>query len=236
MTTEAAELWQDQDIVPHLCRDGFVLLPNWHQDRATIDIARLIGTVLEVHALLPRSGIPTVQTLKARCKTESLVNQYSGTFGLGDFPLHTDLAHWARPPHYFVLRCIKGVSSVMTRLLPSSELESTLGTAMLRRALVRPRHSRRTNCALPLMFRGSGTFGLRWDSIFIVPINESARRLAKFMSAGAWDQSKQVEVALTNHGDTLIVDNWRILHGRSSVPTTEIERRLERVYLSELHT
>lgn len=236
MTAEDPSSWQD--IAVHLHQSGYLLVPRWHRDQTTIDIGRSIGTVVDIRALLPRSSIPTVQTLRPRHKSESPSNQYSGTYGLSDFPLHTDLAHWALPPRYFVLRCKIGSPAVITRLLPSSALASTLGTVTLRRALVRPRHSGQSgkHCLLPLMFPARDTFGLRWDPLFLVPMNGAARRLAEVMLTNAWDQTKLVKLALTSPGDTLIVDNWRFLHGRSSVPAADVDRRLERIYLSEIHT
>ena len=55
------------------------------------------------------------------------------------------------------------------------------------------------------------------------------------MSTGAWDPAQLIAFTLTNPGDTLIVDNWRFLHGRSCVPAVDVNRRIERVYLSELY-
>lgn len=225
-------------IAMHLRQNGYVLAPKWHCDETTIDIARSIGNVVDIRALLPWSGIPTVQTLRPRQTGESSSNRYSGTYGLADFPLHTDLAHWARPPRYLILRCRSGSASVVTRLLPSSALVSSLGTSTLRRALARPRRRSRggTQCILPLMFSANDICGFRWDPLFLVPMNRAAQRVAEFMSVNAWGQGNLVALALTYPGDTLIVDNWQFLHGRSSVPPTDVGRRIERAYLSELHT
>jgi hypothetical protein len=133
----------EQEIADHLHRTGYVLLPGWRQEQTTINIGRNIGTVVDISALLPNSGIPTVQTLKPRGVRDAPSNLYSGTFGLAEFPLHTDLAHWARPPRYFLLRCVRGAEAVVTRLLPISALAPSLGTATLRRALARPRRPTR---------------------------------------------------------------------------------------------
>lgn len=89
-------------------------------------------------------------------------------------------------------------------------------------------------CLLPIIFLINGLYAFRWDSLFLVPMNEAAHQVAKLMRADAWHLSD--EVTLDNSGDTLIVDNWRVLHGRSKVPLTDIDRRLERIYLSEIHT
>lgn len=221
----------------HLRQNGYVLVPKWHCDQTTIDIGRSIGTVVDIRALLPQSGIPTVQTLSPRHTSESSSNRYSGTYGLADFPLHTDLAHWARPPRYLVLRCRGGSTDVVTRLMPSSALASTLGTATLRRALARPRSPSRSGklCLLPLMFSENDTTGFRWDPLFLIPMNGAAQRVAEVMSVNAWGEADLVTLALTSPGDTLIIDNWQFLHGRGSVPPTGMGRRIERVYLSEVY-
>ena len=224
-------------IASQLHQNGYVLLPEWHRKETTIAITRLLGTVVDVGALLPESSISTVQILKPRHKTRSSSNQYSGTYGLAEFPLHTDLAHWAQPPRYFILRCQKGTHEVTTPLLPSSVLDSILGTITLRRALARPRRSIQNGVLLllPLVFCIDGIRGFRWDPLFLVPMNDIATRVAEIMLIKAWNKSKLTSLVLAKQGDTLIVDNWRCLHGRSSVSVTNIDRKLERVYLSEIH-
>lgn len=227
---------QRQDIADCLDRVGYVLLLRWRRDETTIAIGQSIGSVLDIHALLPRGNVPTVQTLKPRHEADSSANRYSGTYGLDEFPLHTDLAHWTLPPRYFVLRCQNGSRAVSTRLLANSTLASVLDTATLRRALVRPRRAgpNGTLCLLPLVFCRDGICGFRWDPLFLVPMNEAASRVAKIMHPHTWHVSKSLTLA--ERGDTLIVDNWRFLHGRSRISMTDIDRRLERVYLSEIHT
>lgn len=236
MTVQDPPHW---DEAGRLRRLGHLFFSKWHPSRATIDIARSIGQVVDVSALLSQSGmIPTVQTLRPRRQGESRDNQYSGTFGLGEFPLHTDLAHWARPPRYFLLRCKEGALAVATHLLPSAAVVSTLGLTTLRRALVRPRYRGRNgkHCLLPVVLPTTDGLGLRWDPLFLVPMNEAGHRVAEAMSANTWDHSQLVATTLSSPGDTLILDNWRFLHGRSSVPANGMGRTLERVYLSELYS
>ena len=227
-----------QNITAHLHRNGYVLLPSWRREQTTIAIGRSIGAVVDIQALLPQSGIHTVQTLKPRQEDGSLNNRYSGTYSLDEFPLHTDLAHWTRPPRYFLLRCQNGSSTVATKLLANSTLLSVMGASTLNRALVRPRRAAGDDplCLLPLVFFAENLYGFRWDPLFLVSMNAASNRVAQIMSNHAWYQSKLVSLTLAERGDTLIVDNWRFLHGRSRVSPADIDRRLERIYLSEIHT
>ena len=227
-----------QYIADQLLQNGYVLLPRWRCGETTIAIGRSIGSVVDVHKMLSRDDIPIVQILKPCGKADASKNRYSGNYGLNEFPLHTDLAHWATPPRYLMLRCQKSSWAVATRLLVSSTLTSILGTTVLRQALVRPRRPGRNGilCLLPLMFYAEDISGIRWDPLFLVPMNEAAGQVTKTMSTHDWQRSKLISLTLAEPGDTLILDNWRILHGRSKVSMTEIDRRLERIYLSEVYT
>ena len=232
MTTGSQSL--DRDIMTLLHRTGYALLPAWRPAETTTAIAHSIGSVVNIDSMLPRTDIPSVQTLEPRYKTAASFNQYSGTFGLSEFPLHTDLAHWTRPPRYLLLRCLNGSPTVTTKVLERSILTSVVGTKTLRTALVRPRRANPTDalCLLPLAFEIDDVVGLRWDPLFLVPMNRAACRIAELMHAKVAHLSDHL--TLVEKGDTIIIDNWRVLHGRSKVSTSDINRRLERVYLSEL--
>lgn len=227
-----------RDAVRVLQQSGYVHIPKWYPDSTTIYVASSLGKVVDIGALLPRSSIPTVQVLQPIQKNESSTNRYSGTYGLSEFPLHTDLAHWALPPRYLMLRCRSRAHSTVTHVLHNSVIESKLGMATLRRAIARPRRAGPNGALslLSLMFRSGGTWGVRWDSLFLVPMNAAADQFAEVMKTRSWDQSRLMLLTLAEPGDTLVLDNWRYLHGRSRVSVTGIDRRLERIYLSEMNT
>ena len=227
-----------ENLVDQLNQVGYIKLHEWRSKEKTISIALSLGTVVEIETLLPESGISTVQPLMPGHKAESSSNTYTGTFGLAEFPFHTDLAHWAKPPRYIMLRCRKGTPKVTTRVLPCSELNSYWKISDLQRAIVRPRQTGPDNTIslLPLAFRAEGVTGLRWDSLFLVPMSNTAKDVADLLSSESWVKSKAKSLALTEEGDTLIIDNWRCLHGRSKVPEYEMNREIERVYLSTIYS
>jgi L-asparagine oxygenase len=67
---------------------------------------------------------------------------YSGIYGLGCFPFHTDLAHWRVPPHYLLLRCMTGYSDVPTLLVDGQALIDAVTLDVLIRAIFMPRRPR----------------------------------------------------------------------------------------------
>jgi L-asparagine oxygenase len=224
----------ESDMRPTLERDGFILQQEFYPQLSTLEVAGRFGHILNMNKLLPPSGVPTVQSLRPREIAEAGQNQYSGHFGLDPFPLHTDLAHWALPPRYLLLRCIVGTEDVFTNLLPCAYVAGVIGTATLCKAVLRVRRHRH-RCsglvrAMSLLHREEI---FRWDSLFLVPLNRHARSLKHAMLDPACREA-MIRVRLRQPGDTILIDNWRMLHGRSSVPDRSTSRRVERVYLSEV--
>ncbi|MYH07390.1 MAG: TauD/TfdA family dioxygenase, partial [Rhodothermaceae bacterium] len=202
-------------LADQLQKDGYIMLHDWHSEEKTISIARSLGSVVDIRTLLPESDISAVQALRPGYNTESFSNTYTGTYGLAEFPMHTDFAHWARPPRYLMLRCKKGAPGVTTTVLPYSQLNSILEMSTLRRALLKPRRTRPDNTVLllPLVFRSRGVNGFRWDSLFLVPMNEAANKVSDILSHESlplsWFKPEIKSVVLARTGDTLIIDNWR---------------------------
>jgi alpha-ketoglutarate-dependent taurine dioxygenase len=162
-------------------------------------------------------------------------NTYSGIYGTGAFPLHTDLAHWPRPPRYLLLRCIVGSEGVTTPLLDGARIVTTVGEGVLAFALVRPR--RRLDGSMPLLSlleRHPEAHLLRWDEVFIQPASSAGiDAMEKVREAIAGSEAIQMELA--DEADTLLVDNWRMLHARSAIPDGCEGRLIERAYLEALH-
>jgi hypothetical protein len=190
----------------------------------TETVARRLGDVLS----LP--GLPTVQKLTPHSESKKSLATYSGNFGMGDFPMHTDLAHWATPPRYLLLRCVEPGSSVFTTIHNIESLLNGETPDRLRRALFRPR--KRTNNCLGLLPLYDGTL-YRWDSLFLVPVSASASQIKERMLSQI-AQRQPTKISLSKATDCLLVDNWRMLHGRSAVPASENNRIIDRIYLSRL--
>ncbi|WP_397458324.1 hypothetical protein AB3464_26550 [Pseudomonas asplenii] len=187
----------------------------------TTQIAEHIGTIA-----LPLS----IQKITPRTKDKLQTNTYSGNFGLDAFPLHTDLAHWSTPPHYVILRCIQPAEEVKTLLLDFKKILSPEDSSTLSRALFRPRRSLENKVSL---LRLSENEKLRWDSLFLQPVNATAKNLAGRILEKI-NNTVKIEVNLASNKDCLILDNWRILHGRTAVPEHCKNRILERIYLSSM--
>jgi hypothetical protein len=213
-----------------LQRDGFALGKALFPSEQTLEVASKLGTIVQ-------AGRTYVQNLTPREKFAATPNVYSGNYGLDEFPMHTDLAHWEVPPRFLLLRCIRGDANVGTRLLLSSKVVGRVGALAVRRCLVQPR--RTLNGRRPLMRLLDDHDGFaqifRWDELFLLPAsNQSSNVFASVLKAV--HEVSKTEVFLSSPGDSLIIDNWRVLHGRSRVINSHSTRCVERIYFGELNS
>ena len=208
---------------------GFVFLPSHLPKQTSGEAIARLGIIEKL------AGLNEIQELTPKDAAASPPNIYSGTFGCGDFPFHTDLAHWFLPPRYLVLRCIEGASDVKTRLVDSNAVVQSVGEENLCRALVQPRRPVEMNRALlRILERCSiAQSRFRWDSLFVVPSTAHSSRMCIAIKENL-SSAKTEDFVLEQPGDTLVVDNWRMLHARSAVPLNHRNRKLHRAYLSKL--
>ena len=218
------------DINAALTINGFAMLHGRLPETSGVSAFAGLGEVIR----LP--GVAEVQMLTPQHTDYAPPNTYSGNFGLQAFPLHTDLAHWFLPPRYFALRCINGSKYVSTNLVDVEDLISIVGRQNLMRALVRPRRPLKQNRPLlRLLSNHENTSALfRWDSLFVTPATNESQVICE-TTVDALASIERIEVLLANPGDTLIIDNWRMLHGRSRVSIKDNPRRIERAYLGAIY-
>jgi hypothetical protein len=208
---------------------GFALIQSHFPEDVSLVAMSRLGVLLKIQ------GLAEVQELRPRLKTEASPNIYSGNYGYGRFPLHTDLAHWCIPPRYLALRCITGTADVATHLIDGNELVAAIGETQLRCTLVQPRRPLAYNRPLLRLYdqRDQDSSFLRWDNLFISPATaKSAITCAAITDY--LNMAKPVEIVLQNPGDTLVIDNWRILHGRSPVSSGSKNRQIDRAYIRNL--
>lgn len=208
---------------------GYALMNSYRVGTSSEEVATSLGTLLQSDFGYRLTELVPTQ------REESTPNTYSGIYGLHGFPFHTDLAHWRTPPRYLMLRCVVGFHEVPTLLVDGLKLIHDVGKDILARALVQPR--RPINGKLPLLrlYQPNDGNGLvRWDEVFFRPASKVGEiGVAQFHYA--LSGSTPLSIALADPGDTLIVDNWRMLHARAPVPLGCETRKLERAYLESLN-
>ncbi|NAN55682.1 hypothetical protein EX349_31325 [Pseudomonas protegens] len=230
---ERRALSMEMSTKEELEKRGYLLLKNWHSGASTKEAASIAGSILDVEKVASNHKISTVQTLRPSEINHAKSNTYSGTFGMGEFPLHTDYAHWGTPPRYLMLRCLKGTSSVNTYLFPAALLLDE-AEKYITRAVLAPRrkHPKQSISTMPVVFSRNNVMGLRWDFLFLKPVNLAAVKVRELIESLFKESVESINLSAPH--DTLIIDNWRMLHGRSSVPPQAKSRSIERIYISDL--
>ncbi|SDM56861.1 Taurine catabolism dioxygenase TauD, TfdA family [Maricaulis salignorans] len=207
---------------------GYALLTRYRPEADILAVVHEIGVPIE-----PWEG-GLVQLLKPR--KDGTPNTYSGNFGLEQFPFHSDLAHWLRPPRYILLRCQVGFEDTPTLLLDGRNLIQRISRPTLSRTVYRPRRPRAGAHTLLRLLETEidGEELLRWDELFLQPTNRFATDTGH--TIGNFIKSyRPLAVALSRPGDILIIDNWRMLHARSPIVAGREGRIIQRVYLGELN-
>lgn len=212
-----------------ISRQGFSILREYKPGQETIKVVSELGHPI----CLP--GGRLVHQLRPKSPDASAQNTYSGQYGLASFPLHTDLAHWVTPPRFVLLRAVVGSAEVSTNLLDGTAMIRDIGSVTLARSLVRSRRPIRGlyNLLRILELKDSGERLIRWDERYIThasPAGMLGIKAIKEWVSGAHTQ----KIFLSNPGDILVVDNWRMLHGRGPVPVSSANRILDRCYMKGL--
>lgn len=209
-----------------VARDGYAFVRDYCPGADALAVANALGRPLE-----PWEG-GTVQDLVPR--SIATPNTYSGSYGLGCFPFHTDLAHWRIPPRYLLLRCVTGYADVPTLLLDGKSIFDAVTLDILTRAIFKPRRPRNGALALlRLCEPTSDGYCFRWDELFLKPASKIGE-LASQRIKEQLDKCEPLKIALARVGDTLLIDNWRMLHARSPIPAERENRKIQRIYLESL--
>jgi L-asparagine oxygenase len=169
---------------------GFVFREQLLRSFSTEKLALAIGEPVNFGALSP------VHTLAPKSRDEAEHNTYSGNFGLGVFPLHTDMANWHAPPRYLMLRCLVGADDVATLAVDSRPILDRIGIENLTRALVKPR--RRVAGRMWLMplaeRRDEGTL-IRWDERYLLPASRAGAFYSAQLGSGLIDHIQNMTAA-----------------------------------------
>jgi hypothetical protein len=206
---------------------GYCLIKAFRAELDSIRVAAEFGKTMT-----PWEGRP-VQQLSP--KAADTPNSYSGIYGMGSFPFHTDLAHWREPPRYLMLRCIKGYAEVPTLLVDGRTLVREASSDLLMRALVKPRRPHNGAVSLLRLYETTDRGNrMRWDEVFLQPVGKVGR-LAVDCVRRCLAQIEVHSISLMLPGDTMLIDNWMMLHARSPIPPGCENRKIERVYLEGLN-
>lgn len=167
-----------------------------------------------------RRGGDLTDVLRPVWAAEAKPRSLSRLYAKGAFPLHTDMAHYPRPCRYLIFACVNpGDGNRPTNLLDSRMLD--FSDADKKSLITSPfviKNGRRSFFSTILSDDGSH---LRFDEGCMKPATANGRsamdlfapqRVAQWVTPFYWKP-----------GIILILDNWRMLHGRGAGVPTELD-------------
>ena len=122
-----------------------------------------------------------------------------------------------------------------TLLRRASDIVGQIGKEKLSNTLVRPRRPVRGKIQVLRLLDSVDNANdfFRWDRLFLKPLTASSESVFKLI-VDMIDETSDASVSLANPCDTLILDNWLMLHARSVAQNVHGARVIERVYLGGL--
>lgn len=175
-----------------------------------------------------RNGEPLVSTLRPLDGHEARPNSLSATFALGPFPYHADTAHWIVPCRYVLLACLDpGEGERPTLLLDTRRIElSHDQRAALLSTPFRIANGRESFFSTVLQ---EGRPFVRYDPGCMKAVSPIGERVLRLFTTG--DCQRRADLVSWRRGRCIIVDNWRVLHGRGEATREDRRRTLLRAYV-----
>ncbi|MEO9870941.1 TauD/TfdA family dioxygenase [Ekhidna sp.] len=215
-----------QEKLDTLNERGWIELENYSDESSLLKAANEFGEVVK------HSNRQEIFSLHPKENKDAMGGTFSNLHGLNEFPLHTDTAFLNFPVRYMMLNAEKE-SSCGTKLLATSQLFRQLSEAELKiaRRSIFLLKTKNRSCYLPLFFKHKGQEGFRYDSTCMTPFNNHAKDFVLIMK-NAFNRV-ETSVLKWNQHKTILIDNWKTLHGREAV-RNGINRELKRIYINTL--
>lgn len=189
-----------------------------------ISLAKSIGQIQrhpngdEIFTLTPKDGL------------NSTKGTFSNKYGFGRFPLHTDTAFYVQPIRYMMLSMNKP-SETCTTLLSIEKLFEKLNPNdeyIASRAIYKVKTSE-SSFYTSLILESRGIKYMRYDPTCMFPVNKAAKEFE--LKLHELFTLVKPESITWNKPKTIIIDNWKVLHGRSGAKMDE-HRELKRIYIN----
>jgi len=193
----------------------------------SLEIASALGKIVPA---MREGGL--VQSLRPKPATLASSWSLSSVYGLSTFPFHTDAAHHPMPPHYIVMRLVETQkSNCATLILPlsKSNLEASEFATLRRDVWIVNGGRGKFTTTVVNTLTDSVEEIVRFDLACMRPCRPNFSSSLRIMLSYL-QRSVPIRIPwVKNH--LLVLDNWRMLHGREAAVAGE-SRTLERVLIS----
>lgn len=203
---------------------GIAVVNDIHSEEELVALAKSLGSIK-----LNQNG-GSVSKLRPRKGRNALKGTFSQVYGFSPFPMHTDTAFLGVPVRYLVFGMI-GSSSCATTYVHFEEICRASGMNLMgvAKRAVYLSDTFEERKYIGAAFTHDGKEGIRFDANVMRPINANARKYHESMSHIL--ESMPVHKVAWSGSRAVIIDNWKILHGRDEA--ADEEREILRIYVEE---
>lgn len=203
---------------------------GWTEFKSGSSDSELISIASEIGNILKHPNGQDVFLLKPKSENESLLGTFSNKHGLMDFPLHTDTAFYKNPARFILMHSVHS-STCDTTIIRKSDFWDLL-TDMDKKKAERAIYLVKTNKErfyTSFIFKENNEYGIKYDPTCMLPFNKFAKDFDEIFQ-GIISGIEPMRIKWTE-GKTLIIDNWKTLHGRKSA-VKDTTRVLKRIYIN----
>lgn len=200
-----------------LARNGFAVVQNDRvlesREEFLLDLATKLGEpcgTRNLKSLIDHLRPATVKNARPR--------SMSALHGKGQFPWHSDGAHWPVPPQYILLVCVSGLPGCASTDVSPIEDFLAFGSGATDE-LFAVRNGRRSFYS-PIL-SGSRPY-IRHDPCCMTPLTEEGGRLQTAVAECAEQQFSRIQ---WTPGTVAIINNWRCLHRRGAGSDEDCDQR-----------
>lgn len=213
----------NQPDLAELHERGWTIFNSDARPESLLRIASLLGTPVPAKA-----GESLLSWLTPVAQTPQSRKTFSGVFGQGKFPLHTDTAHWPKPARYLILCDLGESHDRPTMVNRCDNILTVLDDADAGHGVWKV--SGPTGyfpCSLT--FWDGDDKGFRYDPLCMTPMNHAAKAVSLRLDNSQFESQE----IIWDYGRAVIFDNWRVMHGRGASSADDVGRRkLIRILIS----
>lgn len=217
-----------QDALKSLQHRGWARIPSDVLDETAL-AARTLALAQHLGKPVRGRARQIVEALKPRAPETAPPASLSRKYGLDAFPFHVDTAHWTVPARFMVLSCVSpGQEAVPTLLVNRDDVRLSNDERTIANSAVFLVKNGRNSFYSSIL--GGGREFIRYDPGCMEPQGQdAAQALTIFTHERVAPHVQEVAWA---PGDSLIMDNWRMLHARAAVGKNSAGRLLLRCLVS----
>lgn len=173
-----------------------------------------------------RSGGSLCDALLPTEADEAKPRSLSKVHAVGEFPLHVDTAHWLTPCRYVMLACVSpGSASRPTLLMDTRRLQlNDHQSSLLHSTPLRVTNGR--NSFFSTILSKARPF-VRFDPGCMTATTPDGALALAVLARQNWPD--YIETIHWKLGTVLVMDNWRMLHGRGCAGCADSDRKLLRI-------